>query len=162
MGLTVGQILEGKVKGITAFGAFVELPDKQTGMVHISEVAPTYVKEIRDHLTEGQDVKVKIIGITNGKVSLSIKKAMDPPARGARPAAVSPGRPGAFEWPAGGRQGSRSSGSAGNAAGSQAGAAAGGAFEDMMSKFKQSSDEKILDLKRSVDGKHGGFSRRGR
>ena len=143
MQLEVGAVVEGKVTGITKFGAFVELPGGKTGMVHISEVAPTYVKEIRDYVTENQTVKVKILAISeDGKVSLSMKKAIETPPPGAqRRRSVSPGRPGGFEW-----QSSRNESAS---------------FEDMMSKFKQSSDEKMSDLKRSMDGKHGGFSRRG-
>ena len=63
MELTVGAILEGKVKSITNFGAFIALPENKTGMVHISEVANTYVSDIRQHLTEGQEVKVVVIGL---------------------------------------------------------------------------------------------------
>ena len=140
--LEVGAVLEGKVTGITKFGAFVELPGGKTGMVHISEVAPTYVKEIRDYVTENQTVKVKVLSIgDDGRVSLSIKKAMEQ-LRGTarRRPAVSPGRPGGFEW--------------------QSKSNESGSFEDMMSRFKQTIDEKMLDLKRSRDGKHGGFSRR--
>ena len=78
MQFEVGAIVEGKVTSITNFGAFVELPDKSTGMVHISEVAPTYVREIRDFLTEGQQVKVKVINVSpDGKIALSIKKATE-------------------------------------------------------------------------------------
>ena len=74
MELTVGAILEGKIKSITNFGAFVALPENKTGMVHISEVANTYVSDIRQHLTEGQDVKVMVIDTENGKINLSIKR----------------------------------------------------------------------------------------
>lgn len=74
MELTVGAILEGKVKSITNFGAFVSLPENKTGMVHISEVANAYVSDIRQHLTEGQEVKVLVIGTDNGKINLSIKR----------------------------------------------------------------------------------------
>lgn len=74
MELTVGAVLEGKVKTITNFGAFVALADNKTGMVHISEVANTYVSDIRQHLNEGQDVKVMVIGTDNGKINLSIKR----------------------------------------------------------------------------------------
>ena len=81
MELTVGAILEGKVKTITNFGAFVALPENKTGMVHISEVANTYVSDIRQHLTEGQDVKVIVIGLENGKVNLSIKRLEAKPVR---------------------------------------------------------------------------------
>ena len=83
MQLEVGAILEGKVTGVTNFGVFVELEEGKTGMVHISEVAPTYVNDIRDHVQENQVVKVKVLAIAdNGKISLSIKRAMElPPKR---------------------------------------------------------------------------------
>ena len=79
MQLENGKIVEGKVTGITKFGAFVDLGEGKTGMVHISEVAPTFVKEISDFLTQGQTVKVKILNIApDGKISLSVKQALDP------------------------------------------------------------------------------------
>ena len=81
MELTVGAILEGKIKSITNFGAFVSLPENKTGMVHISEVANAYVSDIRQHLTEGQDVKVMVIGIEGGKINLSIKRLEPKPQR---------------------------------------------------------------------------------
>lgn len=81
MELTVGTVLEGKVKSITNFGAFVALPENKTGMVHISEVANTYVSDIRQHLTEGQDVKVVVIGTENNKINLSIKRLEPKPQR---------------------------------------------------------------------------------
>ena len=81
MELTVGAIFEGKVKSITNFGAFVSLPENKTGMVHISEVANAYVSDIRQHLTEGQDVKVMVIGTENGKINLSIKRLEPKPQR---------------------------------------------------------------------------------
>ena len=74
MELTVGAIFEGKIKSITNFGAFVSLPENNTGLVHISEVANTYVSDIREHLTEGQDVKVMVIGVEGKKINLSIKR----------------------------------------------------------------------------------------
>jgi len=74
MELTVGAILEGKVKSITNFGAFIALPENKTGMVHISEVANSYVSDIRQHLTEGQDVKVMVIAVEGTKINLSIKR----------------------------------------------------------------------------------------
>ena len=94
MQLEVGTILAGQVTGITNFGAFVELPGGQTGMVHISEIAPTFVKEIRDFVTENQTVKVKVLSISEeGKVSLARKKAVDPVAPRRVPAAPRPGGP---------------------------------------------------------------------
>lgn len=139
MRLEVGAVVEGKITGITRFGVFVELPGGKTGMVHISEVAPTFVKEIRDYVTENQTVRVKILSIgKDGKVSLSIKQAMEP--KNERQRGSSSGRPGSFEW-----QTNRSESSS---------------FEEMLLNFKRASDEKMLDLKRSLDGKYGGFSRR--
>ena len=99
MELTVGTVLEGKVKSITNFGAFVALPENKTGLVHISEVANAYVSDIRQHLTEGQDVKVMVIGNENGKLNLSIKRLEAKPQREfaprntARPAPARPATP---------------------------------------------------------------------
>jgi len=81
MELTVGDILDGTVKTITNFGAFITLPENKTGMVHISEVANTYVSDIRQHLTEGQAVKVMVIGVDGGKINLSIKRLEAKPQR---------------------------------------------------------------------------------
>ena len=81
MELTVGAILEGKIKSITNFGAFVALPENKTGMVHISEVANAYVSDIRQHLSEGQDVKVMVISAENGKINLSMKRLEPKPQR---------------------------------------------------------------------------------
>lgn len=78
MELRVGAILEGKVTSLTKFGAFVTLPNGKTGMVHISEIANTYVNDISEHLSAGQVTQVKVIGIddANGRINLSIKKAL--------------------------------------------------------------------------------------
>ena len=81
MELTVGAILDGKVKSITNFGAFIALPENKTGLVHISEVANTYVSDVREHLTEGQDVKVMVLSAEAGKVNLSIKRLEARPQR---------------------------------------------------------------------------------
>jgi S1 RNA binding domain protein len=145
MQLEVGAVLEGKVTGITKFGAFVELPGGKTGMVHISEVAPTFVKEIRDFVTENQMVKVKVLNITpEGKVSLSMKRVNDVVGgnRAGNASAPRAARPGNYEW-----QPNRRNEPAN--------------FEDMLSKFKQTSDEKMSDLKRCMEAKRGGFSRHG-
>ncbi len=143
--LEVGAIVEGKVTGLTAFGAFVSLPDGKSGMVHISEVSNTYVKEIKDFLKEGQEVKVKVVNISpEGKISLSIKKAAEnekqtapKPKRHDRPRNNN-------VWQ--GQQKPQANESM--------------SFEDMMARFKQVSDEKMTDLKRATDSKHGGYSRR--
>ena len=146
MQLEVGSIFEGKVTGITKFGAFVELPGGKTGMVHISEVAPTYVKEIRDHLTDNQVVKVKVMAITpEGKINLSIKRAMEQtqqPQVQQQSVARPPQRrnsSGGIVWTGAHKR---------EPAGPQS-------FEDMMNKFKQTSDDKMSDLKRVTDSKRG-------
>ncbi len=92
MELTVGAVLEGKVKSITNFGAFISLPENKTGLVHISEVANTYVSDVRQHLTEGQDVKVMVLSVEAGKVNLSIKRLEAKPQREDRPARPAPVR----------------------------------------------------------------------
>lgn len=75
MELAVGSIVTGKVTTITKFGAFVALPDGKSGLVHISEVAATFVNDVHDFLTEGQEVQVKILSVTpEGKINLSIKQ----------------------------------------------------------------------------------------
>ena len=82
MSIEVGGKVKGKVTGITNFGAFVELEDKSTGLVHISEVADSYVKDINEHLSVGDEITVKVINVEkDGKIGLSIKKAKDKPAR---------------------------------------------------------------------------------
>ncbi len=149
MQLDVGKVYEGKVTGITKFGAFVELEPGTTGMVHISEVANTFVNEIKDHLAEGQTVKVKVLSISDeGKISLSIKKAVDNPPQQKN-----------FKRGSGG--GRRPDG-AGKTQQRQEKEpqTPESAFEDMLSKFKQSSDERMGDLKKVIDNKRRSPSRR--
>ena len=92
MELTTGAVLDGKVKSITNFGAFIALPENKSGLVHISEVANAYVSDVRQHLTEGQDVKVLVIGNENGKLNLSIKRLEEKPQpkREPRPVKAAP------------------------------------------------------------------------
>ena len=148
----VGAVLQGKVTGLTDFGAFVELEDGGTGMVHISEVSSSYVKNIRDHLQEGQTVRVKVLSVTEaGRINLSIKKAEAsadaPQERRPRPA-----KP----------QGQRRPSAPANVwQGPKTVSTEGQTFEEMMARFKQVSDEKITDLKRAGDPRHSGYSRRG-
>ena len=85
MELTIGAVVDGKVKSITNFGAFIALPENKTGLVHISEVSNTYVSDVREHLTEGQELKVMVIGNENGKINLSVKRLEAKPQREAAP-----------------------------------------------------------------------------
>jgi|LSQX01.3.fsa_nt_gb S1 RNA binding domain protein len=135
----VGNIVDGKVSGITNFGAFIQLSDGKTGLVHISEIADEYVKDIKDHLAENQEVRVKVLSTDKGKISLSIKKAIDTktaPKTHSGTASVKGGPPAEAEW---GR-----------------GAATDLSFEDRLAKFMKDSDEKMHDLKKSFDSKRGG------
>lgn len=85
MGLEAGTVLEGVVVKITHYGAFVEFPDGKSGLVHISEIADTYVKDVRDYLKEQERVKVKVLGYNEkGKLDLSVKQALEPAERQAR------------------------------------------------------------------------------
>ena len=130
----VGSVLEGKVTGITKFGAFVSLPEGKSGLVHISEIAYSYVNDVKDHLKEGQEVKVKVIGIDeNGRINLSIKKAMDPPPR-----------------PAGqGRPMGRPGGHTGGGFRGKPAPAEPASFEDRLKQFRAASDSKLSELRQS-------------
>ena len=140
MAFEVGQIVEGKVTGIMNYGAFVDLGDGISGMVHISEVAPTYVNEIKDHLTIGQEVKVKILSIDeNGKIALSIKQTMPRQQNNSGKR----GNGGNYNRQRGGRYDSGSVGGDWNRRQNSS-----DNFDDMLSKFMASSDEKISGLKK--------------
>lgn len=156
MDFTVGTIVEGKVKSITKFGAFVSLPGNRTGMVHISEIAHAYVSDIRDHLTEGQDVKVMIISVDPaGKINLSIKRTQEPPAKpqNDRPMQrpqqprTQPGRP-PFDRPKF-QQSDRPRSDYSRPAASKEPPS----FDDMLKQFMQDSDSKISSLKQYSDHK---------
>jgi len=127
----VGSIVEGKVAGITNFGAFIQMPDGKTGLVHISEIAEEYVKDIKNHLKENQLVMVRVLSVdNNGKISLSIKKASESKitsGTGRPPMVMDRGR---------------------NGNDSQS-------FEDRLAKFMKDSDEKMHDLKKSFESKRG-------
>ena len=123
-----GKIVDGKVSGITNFGAFIQLPEGKTGLVHISEVAEEYVTDIRTHLTENQEVKVKILSIEpSGKISLSIRKVL-PKKTFNNKKVIEENK-------------NKQSGCI--------------SFEDRLAKFMKDSDEKLHDLKRNFDSKRG-------
>lgn len=129
MELAIGQIVEGKITGITKFGVFVDLGDSKTGMVHISEVSQTFVSEIRDHVKENDVVKMKVLNISeDGKISLSIKRAAERPVQPKKREIEQRKPDNSFVW------GEKKTEPA--------------SFEEMMSKFKMTSEEKFSDLKR--------------
>ena len=130
MEYTVGQIVEGKVRSLTKFGAFVSLPGGATGLVHISEVANTFVSDVGAFLKVGQEVSVKVIGIDeNGRINLSVKKALPPsePRPAARPAAARPAPAPAVPE----------------------------SFEDKLKQFMKESDSKMNDLNRAANRRSG-------
>lgn len=143
--ISVGSIVEGKVVSVMPFGAFVDIGNKQSGLVHISEISVRYVKDINECVKKGDVVKVKVIKIDeSGKISLSIKQAIDEKrekTKKSAPANKGPVRPANIDW------GMSSSDSL--------------SFEDKLSKFKQDSDEKMQTLRRNNDSKRsGGYSRK--
>lgn len=143
MTIEVGSVLEGTVTGITKFGAFVELPDKKVGLVHISEVANEYVKDVHDFLKVQDKVNVKILSVDDkGKIGLSIKQTQPAPEKKEfRPKTeFRPKRE--FRQHNGFDSNRRSSSSL--------------SFEDRLSKFLKESDERLMDLKRNTESKRGG------
>ncbi|MBQ3050464.1 MAG: S1 RNA-binding domain-containing protein [Clostridia bacterium] len=155
MALGVGEIVDGTVTGLTKFGAFVSLPEEKVGMIHISEVSTTYVKDIGDFLEKGQAVKVKVLSIDeNGKISLSLKQVPEN-AEVVKKAADDSRDNGER------RERKRSAPNVWQGQKSKFSDKQDLTFEEMMSQFKQQSDDKLTDLKRATESKHGGFSRRG-
>ena len=144
MEIRVGSILEGNVKSITKFGAFVVLPGGRSGLVHISEISHSYVNDVKDHLQEGQEVRVKVVGIDDaGRINLSIKKAVDPPQsqpfRNASGSNQNARRGSADSRPPQ-QTASRHSAPAKNTGNPND-------FEHMMKQFMQSSDSKLSSLR---------------
>ncbi len=128
----VGQILEGTVSGIAHFGAFIVLPNGKTGLVHISEVADAYVKDIKEFLKENDHVKVKVLSMDDkGKVALSIRQAQ-PKAPSTRDTHRDRDRD---------RRGQNTSPAS---------------FEDKMQRFMRDSEDRLQDLKRNTESKRGG------
>ena len=145
MSIEVGSKVQGKVTGITNFGAFVELPGGTTGLVHISEVADSYVKDVNDHLKVGDQVEVKVISEKDGKTALSIKKAIDKPEGQTSSYSQRPQRQGRdnrqtkdFRSKGGGNFKPKEN------------------FEDKVAKFLKASEENLSSLKRSTETKRGG------
>ena len=128
MSIEVGNNLKGKVTGIKKFGAFVELPEGKSGLVHISEVADNYVENVEDHLSVGDEVEVKVLSIADdGKISLSIKKAKDRP-RKPRHSKANHGKP---------VQKTED-------------------FEKKLSNFLKDSEGKLTSIKRQTESRRGG------
>ena len=148
MDLVVGAVVDGKVTGIMKFGAFVSLPGGKSGLVHISEIAYSYVNEVSEFLKEGQEVKVKIIGVDeNGRINLSIKKAQEPPAQ--------PPKRRTFNQNPNNNAGGGNSSPSGQPRtyAKPAQPAAEPSFEDKLKQFMADSDSKISGIKQYSDRK---------
>lgn len=158
MELEVGAILEGKVTGITKFGAFVLLPGGQSGLVHISEIANAFVNDVNDYLHMGDVVKVKVVGINEaGKINLSIKQTLTPTPRPAQ----GPARPAAAPRPAQSAPAAHSSYRGGPPQdGELIGPSGDASFEDKLKHFMHESDSKMSGNKLYADRKGGGRRRR--
>ncbi len=152
MQLEIGQVYEGTVTGITQYGAFVEVhpteSERVTGMVHISEIADTFVRDIHDFLHESDTVQVRMIGVNpQGKISFSMRQAQPEktdeqmPKQAPRPKKKDSPRPRVYEPKPVVPQSEMS-------------------FEDKLLHFKQASEEKICDLKRGSERRGGSRSRR--
>jgi S1 RNA binding domain protein len=143
MSVEIGSKVQGKVTGITNFGAFMELPDGSTGLVHISEVADSYVKDVNDHLKLGDLVEVKVIGMKDGKTALSIKKTVDKPEEQRSSYSQRAPRPARAD------NRSKDFRPKGNFKAKES-------FEDKMSRFLKTSEENLSTLKRNSVAKQGG------
>lgn len=149
MGLEVGSVIEGKVTGITKFGAFVSLPEGRSGLVHISEIANTYVNDVNEHVKLGQTVKVRVMNVTeDGKINLSIKRA-ESPAPAPRQQAAPMRRDSA---PKSGGQTPPPRTAADPPSANQD-------FEDRLKKFMQEADSRIADNRRYAEHKQRGRRR---
>lgn len=143
MSVEIGSKVQGKVTGITNFGAFIELPGNTTGLVHISEVADSYVKDVNDHLKVGEQVEVKVLSEKDGKIALSIKKAIDKPEGHSDSPARRPRQGGRDD------RNTRNNRSKGNFKPKES-------FEDKIANFLKTSEENLSTLKRSKESKQGG------
>ncbi len=145
MQLEIGSIKEGKVTGITKFGAFIEIEKGITGLVHISEISESYVVDISKILKIGDIVKVKILSYENKKLSLSIKKAQKITEQNKQEHDVEkkPFKEQKIETQQNKEKEETNS-----------------AFEDMLAKFKRNSEEKMSDIRRNLDGKRSSYSKR--
>jgi S1 RNA binding domain protein len=146
MAIEVGTKLEGKVTGITHFGAFVDLTGGITGLVHISEIADSYVKDVHEHLKINDMVMVKVINVDkDGKIGLSIRQAVDKPPE--QQQAQQPQQRGPRE---------RGGGGGGRPFNKQGGASRSPSFDDKLTRFLKDSEERISNLKKSTESKRGG------
>lgn len=172
MELEVGAILEGKVTGITKFGAFVSLPGGRSGLVHISEIAYSYVSDVSEFLEVGQEVKVKLISVDeSGRINLSIKKTLPPPPRPAggrpqngRPMSDRPRPGGRPAQPYGGAQERRPAQDrrpASPGAQGRNSAREPQSFDDMLKHFLSDSESRQSDLNRGGESRRPRRSRRG-
>lgn len=166
MSFEVGQKVAGKVTGITHFGAFVSLPDNKTGLIHISEISDSYIKDINTVLTVGQEVEIKVLTIAaDGKISLSLRQANSDaqPETGSRPKPAfnkdsdrkynkppQTDNAGRFNKSSAGQSRSTFTPNQNNSPKKE------GDFDSLMSGFLKDSEDRLTSLKRNTEGKRGG------
>ncbi|HCM88815.1 MULTISPECIES: S1 domain-containing RNA-binding protein [Vagococcus] len=156
MSIEVGVKLPGKISGITNFGAFVDLGEGKTGLVHISEVSNSFVKDINDVLTVGDEVEVKVMSIgDDGKIGLSIKRTNEEerPVRERAPKKDFSKRP-SSNYNRSDRPERSNSSSYGRKPAAQVPKKEG--FDNLMSSFLKDSDERLSSIKSNTEGKRGG------
>ena len=155
MSIEVGQKVPGKITGITHFGAFVELPEDQTGLIHISEISDSFVKDINDVLAVDEEVEVRVLSMDGGRISLSLREEgakesteSSRAPRSARPERTPRNLRGQenrqrSQAPRGGRRNNRSQESSGD-------------FDKLMSSFLKDSEDRLASIRRNTEGKRGG------
>ncbi|UDM31915.1 S1 domain-containing RNA-binding protein [Lentilactobacillus laojiaonis] len=148
MAIEVGQKVNGKVSGITNFGAFVDLGNDKTGLVHISEVSDGFVKDIHDVLKVGDDVVVKVLKVDDKKISLSIRKASDRP----KPKDQDSNHHGGHAT----RNHDSNRHYQGNANSNRRSVKKTASFDDLMSGFLKDSEDRLSTLRKNTEGKRGG------
>lgn len=158
MSIEVGSIVSGKVTGITNFGAFIDLGDRKTGLVHISEISDSYIKDIHDVLSVGDEVTVKVLTIaSDGKIGLSIRKAQEKSEEDSRPQREQ--REQREHKPFQRSSAPRSDSShfkAREERPSQIKENKKDSFDSLMSSFLKDSDDRLASLKRNTESKRGG------
>ncbi|MBF8808650.1 MAG: RNA-binding protein S1 [Enterococcus lacertideformus] len=151
MSIEVGAKLQGKVSGITNFGAFIYLGAGKTGLVHISEVSNGYIKDIHDVLSVGDEATVKVISINDdGKIGLSIRQTQEKPVESTE--SDDDKRPKKYQQrDTRGRAPQKKTFSRSQSSNNHK-----EDFDSLMSSFLKDSDDRLTSLKRNTEGKRGG------
>ncbi len=157
----VGKIVDGVVTGITKYGAFVDIGDGQTGLVHISEISTQYVNDVSEHLQNGQSVKVKILGINDrGRFNLSIRKALPTELDAGRTKSFNRAEKSSFSGANRGLSAQKYDNRNNRRDREESASSRPSGFEDMLSKFMHSSDEKLSDMRKQPSNRRGAYQKK--